>query len=111
MARFCGKIGFAVTEETDPLEHPGVWEDVISEKTYYGDIVKDTVHMTGNENLNDDFKITNKFSIVADKYAYDNFQFIKYVNYMGANWKVTMIDTQFPRLILTTGGLYNGEQS
>lgn len=108
MARFCGKIGFASTEEVDPIGRPGVFEDVVHEKTYYGDVLQNTRKWEKTDDVNDNLNISNKFSIIADKFAVENFQYIKYVNYFGANWKVTTVDIQYPRLILSVGGLYNG---
>jgi hypothetical protein len=28
---------------------------------------------------------------------------------MGANWKISNVEVHYPRLILTIGGVYNGE--
>jgi hypothetical protein len=30
---------------------------------------------------------------------------------MGANWKITNVEVEFPRIILTLGGVYNGDTS
>ena len=40
MAKFFGNIGYAKTIETEP----GVWEETIIEKPYYGDLVKNSSH-------------------------------------------------------------------
>ena len=34
-----------------------------------------------------------------------------YVELMGEKWKVTDVEIQYPRLILSIGGVYNGEQA
>ena len=52
---------------------------------------------------------TNKISILADPFAYQNFSNIKYVEYMDALWNVESIEVQQPRLILNVGGVYNGQ--
>lgn len=106
MARFSGKIGFVVTEETEP----GIYEPVAHERQYYGEIVKLTKRYHGS-NVNEDVTIGNEVSIVADPYAYDNLYAIRYVKFMGAAWKVTNIEVERPRLILTVGGVYNGNQT
>ena len=31
------------------------------------------------------------------------------VKFMGAKWKISSVDVQYPRLRLTIGGVYNGE--
>jgi hypothetical protein len=52
--------------------------------------------------------INNQISIVADPFANQNFHSMKYVEFMGTRWKITNVDVQYPRLILTMGGVYNG---
>lgn len=107
MAKFYGKIGYAEASETSP----GVWTDGITERNYTGDVIKNTRRWQSSENLNDDLVINNTISILADPFAYQHFHSIKYVEWMGALWKVTNIEVQRPRLILTIGGVYNGEQA
>lgn len=103
MAKFYGVIGYMVTEETVP----GVWEEVVTERNYSGDVLKNTKRYQSSENLNDDISTNNLISIVADPFAYQNFFAIKFVRWMGASWKVTNVEVQRPRLILTLGGVYN----
>lgn len=104
MAKFFGPIGYAVTSETAP----GVWTDVVTEHNYYGDVVKNMSRTKESENVNDNLAIDNRISIVADMFAYDNFQSMRYVKWMGALWKITSVDVQRPRLILSIGNVYNG---
>ena len=104
MARFYGKIGYAVTEETTP----GVWVEVITERPYYGELVRNTRNLQASENLNDDVMISNEISIVADPYANQNFHAMRYVEFMGTKWKITNVEVQYPRILLTVGGVYNG---
>jgi hypothetical protein len=104
MAKFYGTIGFAETEETKP----GVWKEQIVERKYYGDLNRNNRRLQTADKLNDDITISNEISIVADPYANNHFHSIRYVEFQGARWKVSNIDVQFPRLILTLGGLYNG---
>ena len=63
-------------------------------------------HETGTS-LNDNLNISNEFSIIADPFAYENFQNMRYIVFMGAKWKITSVEVQYPRLILTVGGVYN----
>ena len=62
-----------------------------------------------SERLNDNINISNEVSIVADPYARDNFHLMRYVRFdmSDAKWKITSVEVQFPRLILTIGGVYN----
>ena len=69
MAKFYGKIGYAITEETTP----GVWEERIIERVYYGDVTRNSRRLQSSENLNDNIVISNEIGIVADPFAYQNF--------------------------------------
>lgn len=107
--KFYGPIGFTETVETSP----GVWEEVLVPHNYYGDVVRNSRrYEPSSDKLNDNLNITNQFSIVADVYAYQNFHKMRYVEWMGAKWKITSVDaTNRPRLILEVGGVYNEEQT
>lgn len=111
MARFFGPVGFIRTEETDPVEHPGVWEPVATEYEYYGDVIRNTHRWDQNGgSSNDNLILNNTISIVADSFAYENIGAMKYVKWLGECWRITNIEIQRPRLILTIGGLYNGPE-
>lgn len=105
MAKFYGKIGFFKEVETEP----GIWENQISERAYYGDVIRNTSKFQSADQVNDDINVSNEISIVADPYANMNFYSMKYVEFMGAKWKITNVRVQYPRLILTIGGVYNGK--
>ena len=107
MAKFHGVIGFAVTEET----RPGVWTNTIKERTYSGDVESTNRRLQSVDQVNDDITISDRISIVADAFANENFHSMRFVEYMGAAWKVTTVDaTRRPRLVLTLGGVYNGKR-
>lgn len=103
MAKFYGPIGFAKTVETTP----GVWEEQIVERNYRGELTRNNRRLQNTNQLIDDITIANELSIVADPYVNDNFHSMRYVKFMGTKWKVTSIDVQYPRLILSLGGIYN----
>lgn len=107
MAKYFGKIGFAETLETSP----GVWEEIISEREYYGDVVKNTRRLQSSDKVNDDVGISNSISILADPYVYQNMYAIRYLWWMDTRWKITDITVEYPRLIFSIGGLYNGPQT
>lgn len=105
MAKFYGKVGYVDTKEISD----GVWgEVVIDERDYYGDVIRNNKRWETGENLNDNIVINNSISILADPFAYENFFAIRYVKWMGSLWKVTNVEPQRPRLLLTLGGVYNG---
>lgn len=105
MAKWYGVIGYAETVETSP----GVWKEKITERNYSGDVIRNTSRWsTSSDSTNDDLTVNNQISILADPFAYQNFHSIKYLEFMGAKWKVTNVDAgQYPRLLLTIGGVYN----
>ncbi len=105
MAKFYGEIGFA--EQVESV--PGVWGEVIVPRNYAGDLIRNTRKLQNSEHLNDDVNISNQISVVADPYANENFFSMRYVKFMGAKWKVTDVEVQYPRLILTIGGVYNDQ--
>lgn len=105
MARFYGVIGYADQVETAP----GVWEDVIVERNYRGDVTRISRKMQETtEKVNSDLTISNMFSVVADAYAYEHFFKIRYIIWAGERWTVSDVEVQRPRLNLRIGGLYNG---
>ena len=104
MAKWCGKVGYAITAETEP----GLWEPVIVERKYYGDLISNRWKRQNSGGINDDINISNSISIIADPFANQNLGSMAYVEYMGTKWKISDVEIQFPRLILTVGGLYNG---
>lgn len=108
MAKWFGKVGYVETKETAP----GVWRPVVTVKKHYGDEIRNTSSWSqSSETTNGELTISNQISIVANPYAYKNFQFIRYVEFMGTMWTVANVKVLRPRLILTLGGVYNGEQA
>lgn len=106
MARFCGMVGYLTTEET----RPGIWEDIIVERKYYGNVLNNKSRWEKTDHLNDDINISSEISILADAFAYQHFSQIKYVEFMDVKWLVTSALPERPRITLTLGGLYNGQQ-
>lgn len=105
MARYYGMIGFS-SGSTETV--PGVWDEVIVERPYYGDVVRNTRRLQSGEHLNDNVTVSNEISIVSDPYALQNFHSIRYVGWMGTRWKVTSVEVQYPRLTLSIGDEYHG---
>ena len=104
MAKYFGSVGYADTVEVQP----GIFKEQIIVKEYYGDIIRNNRRLENSDQVNDDINITNQISIVSDPYAIENFWKIRYITFMDQKWKVKTVDVEFPRLILTLGGLYNG---
>lgn len=107
--KFYGQVGFAKTVE-EPVGS-GVWVDKVFERNYYGDVNRITRRLDQNQQRNDDINVSNEISIVSDPFITQNIPWIKYVKWNCAAWKVSSVEVQFPRLILSIGGVYNGEQA
>lgn len=102
--KYYGQIGFAETEEASP----GVFVEKIVERTYYGDVFDYSRSLQSSDKVNDDVRITNQISIVADDTAYKSMASIRYAVFMGIKWKVTNVKVLTPRLQLTLGDEWNG---
>nr|DAT40606.1 MAG TPA: hypothetical protein [Caudoviricetes sp.] len=107
MAKFYGNIGYCTMTETAP----GVQVEEITVRQYYGDFVRNTRRLQGTEHLNDDISFNGQLSIVSDPYARENYFAMRYAEFGGAKWKITEVEVQYPRLILTLGGIYNGNET
>lgn len=103
--KFYGAVGYNTGEQVETK--PGVWEDKILEKNYFGDILYPGRRVS-EEGINPDVTLSNAISIVADGYANDHLFAIKYVRYAGALWEVNNIQQEPPRLVLRLGGVYRG---
>ena len=72
------------------------------------DLIKNNRKLESSDSVNDNINISNSISIISDPYANENFHKMRYAKFMGTEWKVTNVEVQYPRLILTLGGVYNG---
>jgi hypothetical protein len=104
--KFHGAVGYATDEETSP----GVWQEIITERSYFGDVNRaarrlETPLLTLNQNV----ALENSISIVADAFALNNFETMRYVTWNGKRWIITSVEIERPRLVLTIGGLWNGD--
>jgi hypothetical protein len=102
--KFYGPIGYITQHEVSP----GIHEDVVVERAYRGDILQNVRSWKEGEEKNDNLVISNRISVIADPYAYQNFSTMRYIYWQGVRWKITKLEIQRPRLILTLGEVYNG---
>ena len=105
MAKFVGYIGFSV--ESEDVPEFGIWVSTITEKKYHGDILNATYKWNDNSKVNEDFNISNKFSVVANNFAVENIGNMLYVKWNNVKWKIITAELVYPRIILYVGGLYN----
>lgn len=104
MAKFSGHVGYGETVQTAP----GVYEEIIKEVSYRGDILRNSRGLETGDKVLGDITVQHSISIVADAYAKEHFFAIRYVKWQGARWVVTDVKVEHPRLIFTLGGVYNG---
>lgn len=104
MAKYICKIGFRRDQEV----RPGIWKEVIFERKYVCDVLQNIKRYETGDKVSDDLTINNRFSIIADAYARQNFFAMRYLTWMGTKWKINTVEVLSPRLLLTVGGVYNG---
>ena len=105
MARFFGEVGFA---EENLETSPGVYEDIIVEKKYYGNVVRNARRFLDGSTIVDGVEIDNAISILANAYANEHINAMRYVMWRGTRWEISSVEDQRPRLLLRLGGVYNG---
>lgn len=102
--KYFGKIGFAELVETAV----DVYEEKITEKEYFGDVVQNYRKIETNGEVNDEVTVTNKISILADPFANERINKMRYLVFAGVKWKINHVEIDYPRLILSIGGEYHG---
>lgn len=107
MAKYYGAIGYSETVQES--EGSDIWVGKITERNYYGELTRNTSKFQTSDSVNDDTNINTEISIVADPYAIQNFRYMRYIEFMGTRWKINAVEVKYPRLILSIGGVYNGE--
>lgn len=107
MTRFYGTVGYGETIETVP----GVWDDVITERSYYGNVIQNTRYISQGDTVLGEMTFQTTISIVEDAYAHDHYVNIKFVEWAGSLWTVTSVQEIRPRLNLMLGGVYNGPRA
>ena len=108
MAKFCGNVGYV---ESSVETVPGVYEEVVTERKHYGDLLRNYRRLEDGTKVNNDLTISNSISIMADAYANTHFFAIRYVIWAGQYWTVSNVEVQTPRLILRLGEVYRGPKA
>ena len=66
--KWYGVVGYGETVETKP----GIWTTKITEREYYGDVIRNSRTLQNSNQVNDNLNISNSISIIADPYAIQN---------------------------------------
>lgn len=104
MAKFYGMIGFSEEVEL----RPGVYDEAIVERPYYGDVKQALRRYNEREEVVGEVTIGNRIEILADGYALDHIFTMRYVEWQGVRWTVGTAEVKHPRLVLSLREVYNG---
>ena len=104
MARFSGSVGYITQEE----KVPGVWSSAENSKMMKGDIIRQSSTVQNGDKVNSDITLSHRVSLLGDAYAFGNYYNIKWIQLDGRKWEVTTVEIQRPRIIVTLGGVWNG---
>ena len=102
--RFAGQIGFVHREEI----RPGINTFRAEEHTAYGDVLSNVRRWQTDSDINNDLVLSNRISILADGFVCEHMGLIAYCRWHGTVWAVTSVELNYPRAILTLGGVYDG---
>lgn len=105
MAKYAGLVGYVTQEE----KVPGVWSPVENPRRMRGDIIRLSSSSQNGDKVNDDITLNHRVSLIGDAYAFDNYFHIRWIEIDGYKWRVSSVEIQRPRIIVTVGGIYNGE--
>ena len=103
--KWFGKIAFADQKDAGT----GVWKSVITERDYYGDVLRNSKRDENSTVIISNITLSNQLSVVADPFILDSFTKIVYVEIFGKKWKVSSVDVNYPRLTINFGELYAEE--
>lgn len=105
MTKYAGLVGYVTTVESSP----GVFSPVSTSKVMKGDMIRQSSSVQSGDKINSDISLNHRVSLVGDAYAFGNYYNIKWIQIDGMKWEVSSVEIQRPRLIVTLGGLYNGQ--
>lgn len=106
MARAAVIIGSSkpMTEVPDD----GIARDEYVERKFRATVTRLNNNMVSSGDVIDNLKMDMNFQIKMDKWTYENFQWLRYLVYNGAKWKITNVQVQRPNMIVQVGGIFNG---
>lgn len=102
MAKWYGVIGFEIMEETVP----DVWTPTIVEKAYYGDLQRQYHRNNLGDKVSTDISLNCTLSILGDAFVQENLNTMRYATFYGQKWRITDVEPEYPRLILSFGEVY-----
>lgn len=104
MARIYSTIGFGITAEVEP----GLWEEVIKEVKFFGNLLRNSFRTDVGDKSNVDTTLNNSISLVGTNFAFEHVANMRYIEFQGTKWVIDSVTIERPRLIIGMGGVYNG---
>lgn len=106
MPKWVGDVGFITPVETSTGS--GIYVPTQVVKRHYGNINTryHTGWSSGASNLVGDVTVTNTIDFIGDPFALRNFGQIRWVEWLGKKWAVTDVTSEYPRITVKLGGLY-----
>ena len=98
--RYSGRIGFKITAPREPGST--IYVPTIVWKKYKGNVPRMMSKWT--------IDMSNTISIVADVFLSHNYRSIFAIEFAGEFWNVKNIQINPPRLEMTIGGVYTGDE-
>lgn len=106
MSRYSGYIGVSVGKEVD-----NVYIEDIIEFPVTGNVKDDwRYHNIGDDSMSKDLIISNRIEIIPRRELLRNLDNIRYITYLSSKWEVRVVAYNKPKLILSLGGVYNGQK-
>ena len=105
MEKYRGNIGFAETVEVTRGQH----KPVTTERKYRGEMERNSFRLSSPDKVNGDLVLVNTLTIVADAYLSAHFNSIRYVEWLGSKWKVSSVAVDRPKITITLGEVWNGD--
>lgn len=102
MAKFAGQVAYVIEVESNP----GVWSATEVIRMMQGDVLRAASIYQRAERVNSDVTLQHRISLVGDSYLYEHFYELRWVEYAGQKWEVTMVEFTKPRVIVTLGGIW-----
>lgn len=107
--KYSGRIGFKITAPRD--QDSDIYEPTITWVKYKGDCPRVMTKWTdSSEGINSNVDISQTISIVADPFLMNNYLSIFAIEFMGHFWEVKNIQVKYPRLEMSIGGVYTGDE-
>ena len=104
MTKYSGLIGYSTQVETSP----GIWVNDIIEESVRGEVLRMSYEQRASKSVNDDVTLNHTFSIISSSIIENNIHNMKYISFLGTNWKIISVEINRPRITITTGGVWNG---